>query len=82
MTFALTGLSAAVLMIVLGSFIQWFFRTRPVRYSILGDLGLFLVFVILLISIGISHKNYQTPPNYGLESTGVPPAANSPETRP
>ena len=76
MTFALTGISAAVLMIVLGSFIQCFFRTRPVRYSILGDLGLFLVFVILLISIGLLHKNYQPHPNHGLESTGVPPAAD------
>lgn len=68
MIFGLTGLSGTVLIIVLGSIMQFILRKRPSRHSVFGDFGLFLAVVILLVLMGTKlkdskpHLNKTAPP--------------------
>jgi len=70
MVFAVIGIAAAALYFGLGSLSQFFLRRRAVRYSLLVDLGLFVLFAGVLAYGGVTARYHDPQPN-------KPPAANS-----
>jgi hypothetical protein len=70
MTFAVIGIAAAALYFGLGSLSQFLLRRRAVRYSLLVDLGLFVLFAGVLAYGGVTARYHDTQPN-------KPPGANS-----
>lgn len=63
--FTVIGLVAAVVFVALGSLAQFLLRRRSPRFTVLVDLGLFLVFAGVLVSGGVTAKYKDTLPGQG-----------------
>ena len=64
MAFAVIGMAAAVLYFGLGSLSQFFLRRRALRYSLLVDLGLFILFAGVLVYGGVTARYHDGQPNH------------------
>ena len=70
MSFAVIGVAAAALYFGLGSLSQFFLRRRAIRFSLLVDFGLFVLFAGVLAYAGVTARYHDAQPN-------KPPGANS-----
>jgi hypothetical protein len=61
--FTVIGLAAAIVFVGLGSIGQFLLRRRTARFTMFADLGLFLLFVGVLIYGGITAKYNDTQPS-------------------
>ena len=64
MAFALIGMAAAALYFGIGSLSQFFLRRRAVRYSVLVDLGLFVLFCVVLVYGGLTAQYHDAQPSH------------------
>jgi len=61
--FLLIGVAAAALYLGLGSLAQFLLRRRAIRYTVLVDLGLFVLFAGVLVCGGVTARYGDAKPN-------------------
>jgi hypothetical protein len=64
MASAVIGVAAAALYFGLGSLSQYFLRRRALRYSLLVDFGLFILFTGVLVYGGVTARYHDAQPNH------------------